>query len=89
MILFKYSSISAQTFKLFRDGEKLTDVAIALEIPGRKALRLWSRFLILEKCYIKVIIYLVFRILLLELILNEIELRNKMKVTIRKKSYLI
>ncbi|HEX6671042.1 MAG TPA: hypothetical protein VF084_02330 [Nitrososphaeraceae archaeon] len=47
--MFKYSSISAQTFKLFRDGEKLTDVAIALEIPGRKAVRLWSQFLRLEK----------------------------------------
>jgi hypothetical protein len=41
--------ISSQTFKLFRDGEKLTDVAIELEIPARKAVRLWSQFLRLEK----------------------------------------
>jgi DNA-directed RNA polymerase sigma subunit (sigma70/sigma32) len=36
----KKSPISTQAFKLFRDGKKLTDVAIELEIPARKAVRL-------------------------------------------------
>ena len=43
--------ISTQSFKLFRDGEKLTDVAIELEIPAKRALRLWSQFLRLERMY--------------------------------------
>ncbi len=50
----KKPSISSQAFKLFRDGKKLTDVAIELEIPARKAVKLWSQFLRLERmhdCY--------------------------------------
>ena len=50
----KKQSISTQVFKLFSDGKKLTDVAIDLEIPARKALKLWSQFLRLERmedCY--------------------------------------
>ena len=43
--------ISTQAFKLFRDGKKLTDVAIDLEIPARKALKLWFQFLRLERMY--------------------------------------
>ncbi len=43
--------ISTQAFKLFRDGEKLTHVAIELEIPAKRALRLWSQFLRLERMY--------------------------------------
>jgi DNA-binding Lrp family transcriptional regulator len=50
----KKSPISTQAFKLFSDGKKLTDVAIDLEIPARKALKLRSQFLRLERmedCY--------------------------------------
>ena len=47
----KKPSISSQAYKLFRDGKKLTDVAIDLEIPAKRALRLWSQFLRLEKMY--------------------------------------
>ena len=50
----KKPSISTQAFKLFKEGKKLTDVAIDLEIPARKALKLWSQFLRLEgmeDCY--------------------------------------
>ena len=46
--------ISTQAFKLFSDGKKLTDVAIDLEIPAKRALRLWFQFLKLERmeeCY--------------------------------------
>ena len=46
--------ISTRAFKLFSDGKKLTDVAIDLQIPARKALKLWSQFLRLqgmEDCY--------------------------------------
>ena len=31
--------------------KKLTDVAIDLEIPARKAVKLWSQFLKLERMY--------------------------------------
>jgi len=50
----KKPPISTQAFKLFRDGIKLTDVAIDLEIPADKAEKLWSQFLRLERmedCY--------------------------------------
>ncbi|MGZ5548219.1 MAG: hypothetical protein ACXWFZ_09745, partial [Nitrososphaeraceae archaeon] len=47
----KKSSKSSQSFKLFRDGKKLTDVAINLEIPAKKIVRLWSQFLRLERMY--------------------------------------
>ena len=50
----KKPPISTQAFKLFSDGKKLTDVAIDLEIPARKALKLWNQFLKLEgmeDCY--------------------------------------
>jgi hypothetical protein len=47
----KKPSKSSQAFKLFREGKKLTDVAIDLEIPARKAVKLWSQFLKLERMY--------------------------------------
>jgi hypothetical protein len=50
----KKPPISTQTFKLFSHGKKLTEVAIDLEIPARKALKLFSQFLKLERmeeCY--------------------------------------
>ena len=50
----KKPPISTQAFKLFRDGKELTDVAIDLEIPARKALKLCYQFLRLERmedCY--------------------------------------
>ena len=50
----KKPPISTKAFKLFRDGIKLTDVAIDLEIPADKAEKLWSQFLRLERmedCY--------------------------------------
>ncbi|HEX2408051.1 MAG TPA: hypothetical protein VHJ38_12685, partial [Nitrososphaeraceae archaeon] len=50
----KKPPIRTQAFKLFRDGIKLTDVAIDLEIPADKAEKLWSQFLRLEgmeDCY--------------------------------------
>jgi len=50
----KKPPISTQAFKLFKDGKKLTDVAIDLEIPADKAEKLWSQFLRLERmedCY--------------------------------------
>ena len=43
--------IGTQAYKLFSDGKKLTDVAIDLEIPAKRALRLWSQFLRLERMY--------------------------------------
>ena len=42
---------STQAYRLFLDGKKLTDVAIDLEIPAKRALRLWSQFLRLERMY--------------------------------------
>jgi hypothetical protein len=42
---------STQAFILFRDGKKLTEVAIDLAIPARKAVKLWSQFLKLERMY--------------------------------------
>lgn len=47
----KKPSKSSQAFKLFREGKKLTDVAIELEIPAKKAVKLWSQFLKLERMY--------------------------------------
>ncbi|MDW3627095.1 MAG: helix-turn-helix domain-containing protein [Nitrososphaeraceae archaeon] len=47
----KKSPISTQAFKLFLDGKKLTDVAIDLEIPAEKAVKLWTQFLKLERMY--------------------------------------
>ncbi len=47
----KKPSISTQAYRLFLDGKKLTDVAIDLEIPARKALKLWFQFLRLERMY--------------------------------------
>jgi DNA-binding Lrp family transcriptional regulator len=47
----KKISLSSRAFKLFRDGKKLTDVAIDLGIPAKRALRLWSQFLRLERMY--------------------------------------
>ena len=47
----KKPSKSSQAFKLFREGKKLTEVAIELEIPAKKAVKLWTQFLILERMY--------------------------------------
>jgi len=50
----KKPPISTQAFKLFRDGKELTDVAIDLEIPARKVLKLCYQFPRLERmedCY--------------------------------------
>ena len=50
----KKPSISSQAFKLFSEGKKLTDVAIELEIPARKVVKLSAQFLKLERmedCY--------------------------------------
>ena len=43
--------ISTQAYRLFLDGKKLTDVAIDLEIPAKRVLRLWFQFLKLERIY--------------------------------------
>ena len=47
----KKPSISTQAYRLFLDGKKLTDVAIDLEIPAKRVLRLWFQFLRLERMY--------------------------------------
>lgn len=47
----KKSSKSSQAFKLFREGKKLTEVAIDLEIPAKKAVKLYCQFLRLERMY--------------------------------------
>ena len=47
----KKLSKSSQAFKLFRDGKKLTEVAIHLQIPAEKVEKLWSQFLRLERMY--------------------------------------
>ena len=36
----KKPPISTQAFKLFSDGKKLTEIAIELEIPARKAMKI-------------------------------------------------
>ena len=53
--------ISTQAFKLFREGKKLTDVAIELEIPARKAVKLWTHFLKLDRMYEAYEFYQVFQ----------------------------
>ena len=45
----KKPSISSQAFKLFSEGKKLTDVAIELEIPARKVVKLSAQFSKLER----------------------------------------
>ena len=57
----KKISKNSQAYKLFRDGKKLTDVAIELEIPARKAVKLWSQFLRLERMYEAYEFYQVFQ----------------------------
>ena len=47
----KKLSKSSQAIKLFREGKKLTDVAIELDITPEKALKLWYQFLKLERMY--------------------------------------
>jgi uncharacterized coiled-coil DUF342 family protein len=47
----KKPSKSSQAFKLFSEGKKLTEVAIELEIPAKKAVKLWTQFLKLERMY--------------------------------------
>ena len=79
----KKSPKSTQAFKLFREGKKLTDVAIELEIPARKAVRLWSQFLRLEKMYECYEFYQVFQYQIPELLAigsfireNNVDTRN-------------
>ena len=40
---------STQAFELFRDGEKLTDVAIELETPARKSCEIMVRIFKIRK----------------------------------------
>jgi DNA-binding NarL/FixJ family response regulator len=47
----KKLSKSSQAVKLFREGKKLTDVAIELDIAPEKAVKFWSQFLKLERMY--------------------------------------
>ncbi len=47
----KNKKLTSQAFKLYRDCKKLTDVAIDLEIPAKKAVIIWSQFLRLERRY--------------------------------------
>ena len=47
----KKLSKNTQAFKLFRDGKKLTEVAIFLHIPAEKIEKLWSQFMRLERMY--------------------------------------
>lgn len=47
----KKPPITTQAFKLFHEGKKLTDVAIELKIPAKKAVKLWSQYLKLERMY--------------------------------------
>ena len=50
----KKLSITSLVFRQFREGKKLTDVAIDLEIPAKKVEKLWSQYLELEgmaDCY--------------------------------------
>ncbi|MGI9012410.1 MAG: hypothetical protein ACR2F1_14660 [Nitrososphaeraceae archaeon] len=47
----KKLSKNSQTFKLFRDGEKLIDVVIDLELSYEQDDKLWSQFLKLERMH--------------------------------------
>jgi DNA-binding transcriptional regulator GbsR (MarR family) len=47
----KKPPITTQAFKLFRDGENLTDTTISLQIPAAKAEKLWEQFLKLQRMY--------------------------------------
>jgi DNA-binding Lrp family transcriptional regulator len=49
--LTKKPSISTQAFKLFRDGKKLIDVVIDLELSYEQADKLFSQYLKLERMY--------------------------------------
>ena len=75
--------ISTRAYKLFSDGKKLIDVAIELEIPARKAVRLWSQFLRLERMYECYEFYQVFQYQIPELLAigsfireNNVDIRN-------------
>ena len=47
----KKLSKNSQAFKLFRDGKKLIDVVIDLELSYEQADKLWSQFLKLDRMY--------------------------------------
>jgi hypothetical protein len=47
----KKISKNSQAFKLFREGKKLSDVVIDLQISAEKAVKLWSQFLKVERMY--------------------------------------
>ena len=47
----KKLSKSSQSIKLFREGKKLIDVAIELDIVPEKAVKFWTQFLKLERMY--------------------------------------
>ena len=79
----KKTPISTQGFKLFRDGKKLTEVTIDLEIAAKRALKLWSQFLRLEKMYECYEFYQIFQFQIPELLSicsfirkNEGDIRN-------------
>jgi hypothetical protein len=79
----KKPPISTQAFKLFSDGKKLTAIAIELEIPARKAVKLWTQFLRLEKMYECYEFYQIFRYQIPELLAigsfirkNNVDIRN-------------
>jgi hypothetical protein len=57
----KKPSKSSQAFKPFREGKKLTDVAIELDIAPEKAVKLWSQFLKLERMHDAYDFYQVFQ----------------------------
>ena len=79
----KKTPISTQGFKLFRDGKKLQRLQLILEIPAKRALKLWSQFLRLEKMYECYEFYQIFQFQILELLSicnfirkNEGDIRN-------------
>lgn len=79
----KKPSISTQAFKLFRDGENLTDTTISLQIPAAKAEKLWEQFLKLQRMYECYEFYQVFQYQIPELLAissfirkNDVDTRN-------------
>ena len=68
---------------MFHDGKKLIDVAIDLEIPAKRALKIWSQFLKLERMYECYEFYQIFQYQIPELLAissfirkNEVDITN-------------
>ena len=68
---------------MFHDGKKLIDVAIDLEIPAKRALKIWSQFLKLERMYECYEFYQIFQYQIPELLTissfirkNEVDITN-------------